>query len=269
MRLPTEPRNAVGVGAGQVTPRHVGGKENGTVELTRRYGLTFGYVTVALLAVGLLLALAGRGRATTDLGIAGVLAGCTAIPAAILSLLARRRARRAAALRSGDFLAHWTYAEEEWRPFLAAERERAARRSRWLPLWWALGATVWGMITFAILAGWPAILLCAAAGAVVGWLSARDLRATVPAGREAGNGVGEAFIGRDAALVNGTFEAWTGFGVALATVGLTAGRPSTLDLSVVSSGGQSTRERTVRIPVPAGRDAEAEQLIDGLLARAR
>lgn len=182
---------------------------------------------------------------------------------------ARREERQLAAFQRGEFLVHWTYQPGEWSRFTAAEQAKADRQARWLPLAGGVVGAAGGLIFLPVIQ-LSGLLLVTAGSVALGWGLGRlvrrrgALKETDPA---------EAYIGAEIAYCGGRTIGWTGNGMAISGLELLAGDPAVLQITVRTGikGAWSilvphSRRLTLvyRIPVPAGREAEARQVIAAL-----
>jgi hypothetical protein len=166
-----------------------------------------------------------------------------------------------AALPSGEpVLAHWTYAAGEWKTYMAAEWKRR--------LWEGvfLGPAMAG-IAWTILRKQPEMnvpLMALAVGVfffLVPLLRAMAARQTDP------SGPAEAIITPTAVLLNGRYHVLEDGRIRFGGVQLTElGKAQVLEFTVTwpTRGGMSSEH--LRVPVPAGRRAEAEAIV-GTFAR--
>lgn len=220
------------------------------------------YATGALLLIGAVLTPFGGDVALIGWIIVGSLAFAAVLTAGICHFYARRADRHLEAFRGGQYLAHWTYAPEEWRTFSAAERERSRKRARWMPLWGALLGAFIGLLLLVELGAGGLVgftLLFAAAGWGLGRFLLTSTETTYAEAHTA-----EAYVGQEAAVLNGKYIHWTGFGIRLIGLQLVPGTPSVLEFTVRAEGGRSSNEYKHRVPVPSGREGEAEGVISSL-----
>ncbi|MGQ0614299.1 MAG: hypothetical protein ACT4PV_11230 [Planctomycetaceae bacterium] len=193
------------------------------------------------------------------------------LSAAILVRQSRRSRVELDAIGSGTFHAHWTYTAREWEQFVESE----SRRGRWLPLLSALLALLcvglpaglaWEdrmrLGDSALLHFGAAGMLAAVAGLGVAFgvraLQRRALAGMASAAREC-------FLGHNGLYLAGRYWPFQGIGRSLTGAVLERGSPSRIVFSfeVRTRHGSTTNE--VRVPVPQGREAEAETALHNLL----
>jgi len=238
----------------------------------------FLYLAPACVVLPLTLFAFGREAGLFGELFGGLLALTMLLAAAISALVSRSVSRRLKRFRDGDYLAHWTYTEEEWREFVEADWERRRRDARQAP--WA-GLVLGGLIGFILrvpidhtlvpgvggalgaLAGGAAVAFL---GALLGWLGGWAVRA---AGRRRyqrmRQTVGETYIGRDAAYCDGLYWSWSMPGVRPARLELAPGRPAVLVFTLrVNTGQSGYTTYQYRAPVPHGREGEARRVLHAI-----
>jgi hypothetical protein len=183
-----------------------------------------------------------------------------------LSFFFRSRDRYRRRLLAGEgVLARWSYSAAEWQAFSGDEVVRQSTGLRWL-----LAVTAFFMI--AATAG--KLHQDRTAGLFVGatmlvtwilcWIAARAAvrkyrrRAEAPALA--------VVIGRDAMLIGKELHVWRGWGNLLHRCAIEDGPPPLLAITYSMQGRKARQIETVRVPVPAGRAAEAATLADQLTA---
>lgn len=205
-----------------------------------------------------------------DLRWVGVLLGALIAPtAAISSFLFRSRAKGRASLLAGKaVLAHWTYPAETWRSFVGEDDTRE-RRAKWqvfaiIAFWCVLFAVAFPL--FDPEDGWwvsvvmGGVLVVLALVIVVGSsIRARRLARNAP----------EARIGPDGLLLAGELHLWRGWGARLEGVDVVTGHPPCLEITYSTPAKNQRQVNTVRVPVPAGKDAEAAEVAARLLETMR
>ena len=65
-------------------------------------------------------------------------------------------------------------------------------------------------------------------------------------------------------MVAGKYFHWTGYGMRLVGLSLEEGTPRVMEFEVRVQNGDSTSYQTHRLPVPPGREEEAEKVIERL-----
>lgn len=220
-----------------------------------------GYATAAVAVATLPLFLVGGDTAL----IAGIVGGCFAFAAALMWgicwFYARKADRHLEAFRRGEYLAHWSLPPEEWSAFAAAERARTEKSARWMPLWLGLagGAIGLGLLTMGGVVG---VVASTVAGAAAGWGVGRLMLSWGKEARGAQPERPEVYVGPEAAVVDGKYIHWTGYGIRLVGLKLVGGSPSVLEFEVRSNAGESSTTHTHRVPVPAGREEEAGRVME-------
>ena len=223
------------------------------------------FATIILLAGAAVLTLF-RGKAA----ILGMLAGstlgaCTAIATLTLWYFSWRADAHLAAFERGVYLAHWTYEAGEWRAHLQQEREN----SRYL----VYGGPLIGLVLcgIAVLPFWKELGVLGALGVVtsgvlVGWgLGSLALaRAARQRAQSEARVRPQAYIGKEAALLDGRYISWAGAGLTLTGATLVPGPPVAIELAVRVNNGRVPFTQMLRIPVPVGRQQEAERVIQAL-----
>jgi hypothetical protein len=207
--------------------------------------------------------LAPLGNGRFALAFAGLIMAPSAFICAFL-FRGRNRVRREL-LQGHNLLAHWTYPEAEWRAFAGSEHQRQGHARRTL-------LTVTAVVMVIVTAGYMVrdpragrfIGIVMAAVWVVCWLVSRvSLNAEASADASTAP---EVRIGRNGLLLGREFHQWRGWGNSLRSCTLCAGPPACLEIVYLVPSGNAAllRPECVRIPVPAGREAEAGQLCQRL-----
>jgi hypothetical protein len=223
-----------------------------------------GYATAALIAATVPFLLVGGEVAVIGGIIGGSLAFAAALTAGICWFYARKADRHLEAFRRGEYLAHWTFRPEEWSTFAAAEWARTQKTARWMPLWLGLVGGAVGLGLLAAGAGVVVLAVSTLAGTALGWGVGRLLLSRGERARDARPAKPEVYVGPEAAVVDGKYIHWTGYGVRLVGLTMVGGDPPVLEFEVRTSSGESTTTHTHRVPVPAGREEEAEQVMEHL-----
>jgi len=179
----------------------------------------------------------------------------------ICAFLFRSRNRGRMRLLAGkDLFVRWNYTEEEWRAFAGGETERQAGEKRTL-LWITAAMMIVAIIVIAavdrkasifvgtiLAATW---ILCLIAARVSLRGSRRNARSAPP----------EARISADGLLLGAEFHLWRGWGNRFERCALDPGPPLQVAMVYSAPSRYSRTEVEVRVPVPAGREAEAEKLL--------
>lgn len=174
------------------------------------------------------------------------------------------------AFTGGNLLAHWTYSPQEWRQFVQAEAAR--NKSTNLIIICILGLVFLFAIVRALssarnsggmmVALLVSLVIFGGIGLFVWWLSTAEVR------NLKARSAGEAFISHTGLLLNDRYYPWNVTGTRLVGVFFEQGNPNALLFKYQQWGAQNvgsaaipTRyEKSVRVPVPLGREAEAQNL---------
>ena len=173
----------------------------------------------------------------------------------------RSRDRYRRRLLTGEgVLARCSYTAREWKDFSGAEVSRQSSGLRWL-----LGITA----VFMVLATAGKMAQDRNAGLFVGavmlvtwilcWIVARVVVKKYQ--RRAAGPALDVIIGRDAMLVGDELHVWRGWGNLLHSCAVAAGPPRLVEVTYSMQGRRARQIETVRVPVPAGREAEADTLV--------
>ena len=163
-------------------------------------------------------------------------------------------------LSGEDLVAHWTYGPEEWATYAKAEYERQKSSKTILFCVISGFALFFGLmfLVFAPKGGFAVFLTMMGLIVVIGFTAFLSVTLT---GRNLAAGVGEAYIARAGVYLNRTLHTWTMMGATLDGVTLLRGE-SLLMVFAYSFPSKSGRQREdVRVPVPAGREEEAQRLV--------
>jgi ABC-type multidrug transport system fused ATPase/permease subunit len=163
-------------------------------------------------------------------------------------------------IEEGKLLARWRYSEEEWKKFNAEEWEKSRKRSIFIPF---------GILALFFLIGWldaefsegefsvalPFIVLfLASLSAALFFYSYALYKRTFSCPREVVIGPGGFFYG-------GFYNTWEAFGTRLAGVTLIPGDIPIMEFDIKVIGKSGSNSQPLRIPVPRGREREAESII--------
>jgi hypothetical protein len=203
-------------------------------------------------------ALEPMGDARFAMAFGGILVGITSF---ICVFLFRSRNRVRSRLLAGkDLLARWTYTEAEWRAFAGGETQRQASGRR--TLLWIVGAFMLiatlvtaardrraAVFVGAVLFGtW---ILCFIAATISMRAYRKNEKGPTPEARVSGDGV----------LLGVEFHAWRGWGARLERCALHEGPPPQLEFVYSTPQRYSRQETSVRVPIPAGREADAAAVV--------
>jgi hypothetical protein len=193
------------------------------------------------------------------------------ITSIVVALMYGKRARiTGSILRGENLLAHWTYTEEEWNRYARTEHQEFKHYNRTLFLMVVVISVIIGIIfiisnpddwqIFAVIV----LGIIAIAGGSA-WL------AVALSKRQNRKYHGEVFITAEGVFINRILHLWKGYGAALENAAYEDSERAipviVIDYSAPSRSGSQTW--TVRVPVPAGHEAEAEVITQQLLNRGK
>jgi hypothetical protein len=220
---------------------------------------------IAALAVGLIFLPDWLGMDGMRGGYAiSFVAGFIAIGAVLVTWLFWQRAKILAKLLAGEkLLAHWSYLPEEWQPYTQVELKEQTAQNKVLLVIMAGWALFFGIL-FWILDrdyGWMVLLtllglvlvLAIAAFSIPRWRYRRQQREP-----------GQAWIGLNAVYFDGALTSWPFLGTRLKQVAWREPKgktPAMLEFKVSYPSRAGQQRQTLRIPVPAGREAEAKDIL--------
>ncbi len=187
----------------------------------------------------------------------GFIGAIAALSGFCLVFFFRSRDRYRRHLLAGQgVLARWSYTAAEWKAFSGDEVVRQSSGMRWLLAITAIfmiAATIGKMnenreaglfVGGVMLVTW---ILC--------WIAARV--AVNKYQRRAAGPALDVLIGRDAMLIGSELHVWRGWGNLLQSCAIEDGPPRLLAITYSMQGRRARQVETVRVPVPAGREAEA------------
>lgn len=174
----------------------------------------------------------------------------------------------------GDLLAHWTYSPQEWSQFIQSEMARS--RASIKVILYTVGLTFLVMAVGLLVAGAGSgrsdraiigSLLCLVVFGVVALLVRWG--ATVEVRKLKARSTGEVFISPTGLMLNESYYPWNVMGTRLTGVFYEQGNPNSLLFKYQQWGAQNmggtaipTRNKqSVRVPVPFGREGEAQNLV--------
>lgn len=188
------------------------------------------------------------------------------ITSLFVAIMYTKRGRVAGAiLRGENLLAHWTYTPEEWTRYAGKEHKENVNTNRNLFFLVAVITVIVGII-FGIGhsedLGFVVVM-------ILGIIAIAGISALLAVGlnkRQNRKYLGEVFITKDALFINRVLHTWKGFGAALEGVAYEAqGREIPVVIIEYSIPARYNRQSvTVRVPVPAGHEAEAEIIVQQL-----
>jgi len=235
---------------------------------------------------------------TAAMGLIGTVA--MLIGAACVVPSARKTERTLAEFRNGHCLAHWTFTNEQWQAYIELLPRLRPKGQRWFLIFFQIVVTMI-LVAFLGLFGWLIIVaarMTANAAGIEWTVSAMGVPAAclvllavfftrfLREGRERRLASPWACIGRDAVYCGGDFNYWGSHTVALHDARLLPESPAIVELVIgpneraqqiatavsllgrfaghaVPTSAQNQRRRCY-VPVPAGAEAEAENLVKTL-----
>ena len=210
-------------------------------------------------------ALAPMGNGRFAMAFFGAIMGLSCF---ICTFLFRSRNRVRRELLAGrGLLVKWNYTDAEWRAF-AGEELRAQSGGKNKLLWFT--AIFMIVVTIVYVVRDPKAGLFVGAVLFVAWvLCWIAARATLRSSAVAQGGASpEVRIGRDGLLIGDEMHIWRGWGNSLDKCELQDGPPRELSIRYLVPSGNATvlRHEVVRVPVPAGKETEAAEVIRQLQA---
>ena len=163
-------------------------------------------------------------------------------------------------LAGENLLAHWRYEPGQWQRYAEAELERTGSDKR--SLFWliaVISAVVGGIFYIADPKGgiWVVVVL---AGLLVLLAILAFVLPRVEYNRNR-QSVGEALIAPEGVYLNGRFHTWNRLGSRLVGVSLVEGDPAAIELQIAYPSRTGTQVDTVRVPIPRGQEAAAQQVM--------
>ncbi len=223
------------------------------------------YAALGLLLLSMALTPVGRTVALWSWVMGGSLAFAALLMALISWFYGKKADKHLAAFESGSYLAHWRYEPGEWHAFAEEEWARLQKKARWVPLWGLPIGILISLVLLPTTLSAAVLVVIALLVAAAGW---GVWRLMLFIGRQAKEraryGAAEAYIGPEAAIFNGKYFHWTGMGVSLSGLERSPGNPSVLEFTVRAGRGRNMVHHTHRIPVPAGRAGEADEILAAL-----
>jgi hypothetical protein len=238
---------------------------------TRRVTQIFTVIAVLGIVAGIggLMISSGTGVAV---GIIGLVVGVTCgIVAPILHVTGKKQIREIQALLAGEnLLAHWTFDQDEWGRYTQNEHDRGLNQAKKTALWTfviALGV----MVLISLFAGaltspvvWLVILGVAVFFTVIfGGLLYIGAQSNYATNRR---GAGEVYIGQTAVYFGTRLHTWKGAYTSLRKVLFELGDPSVVEFQYRVGTGDNASLQEVRIPVPRGRETEAQEVANSFSA---
>lgn len=165
-------------------------------------------------------------------------------------------------LKGTNLLAHWEYSTEEWTEYADREyiKEKAGKKVLFLIIaGWALFFGIIFMIFDFENGKWVMIAMLAliAIIAFTAWFTAWYNY------RQNKRYLGETFITEDAVYINRQLHTWRSLGASLDSVDLSLEKPLTVLRFIYSAPTRAgIQEYTLRVPVPAGQEKTASEIMD-------
>lgn len=225
--------------------------------------------TLAVLALGFPL----QPISATGSFLAFLLSGLYGFIALMILLYARHAGKRLAAFAHGDFLAQWTYSEDEWNQYLQSEDH--PKPANWLLIPGIAGSIglAYGLVLCSqlahhywhdlpendprfflfLLVSMGGTALCSVAAWYLGVLLRSFFQGSPSASQQRFS-----FIGKGGLYINGRFESWSSFGLYLSKVNITTGTLPSLQFLLTDI---DDNFRSVKVPIPSGHEDEANKLV--------
>lgn len=236
----------------------------------RKLVLTFAVVGL----LGLVWTVIGIIQGAGDDGLFGVTFGGMAVFLAVILVpmmhsTGKKQVATMTALTKGEnLLVHWHFDQDEWTKYMENEHSRGVRQARSVFLW-SLGIALILMLVivwFADAANPTGLavgaITAAAVSAFLGGLLYWSAKAEY---RRNQQGVGEVYVGPTCVYFAGRFYTWEGRMAELTRVVYEPGDPSVVEFNWKYKGGEGSHQ-SVRVPVPRGREEEAQQLVQSYYA---
>ncbi len=203
--------------------------------------------------------------------ISGALLFCAALMVFVFVYVGGIYDQRLKQLLSGDYWAHWSYTPEEQYTFAESEVYRQSGNARTYAVYSlavALGAGLLaGLITSgsghaASIAVMAAGVSLAAGALLVGitYLDSLSKQVRIRRGKEQQGG--EAYLNATGMVLFGRYIPYSGFNLMLEDVSLQEGPPALLLFRSLSRTRDGVSTQEFRLPVPNGKLAEAESLVE-------
>lgn len=165
--------------------------------------------------------------------------------------------------RQGEHLAHWLYEKDEWVRFNSQEWQRSRKKAVIIPAGLLAAFYVIGFLAGGLskedaeaIAAWAIFFAAAISLAMLAYVYLLYQRSvTCPR---------EVVIGIDGVSFGGYYATWKIAGSRLGKVQFIAGDPSLLEFEILAWGRYGSRPAPVRVPVPRGHEAEAEDIVKKL-----
>lgn len=208
--------------------------------------------------------------ATVVLIISSVFGGMMLFLAGFIAIFALKWSKDLEALRLDHYI-HWTYTDDEWDDYIDNETQRG----RWLPLILFIALAGVGWLTAILIAvggesdaGLIAVTLLGIGGGstVAGAIFAAVIRGFTKRQLELKrNRDGLTLIGPQGVYIGGELWRWRGAGQVVKDIELETEPRLRLRFTFLVNAGETTTEKLVFVPVPAGGNDQANQLMTTLL----
>lgn len=175
---------------------------------------------------------------------------------------------REALISGRALLVHWTYPDHEWRRFVELENVHLDEVSRG-PIRVVFAMLVAGIGVSFLLGHGTGMIVAPILGTILVASIALMLFAPRIRGRALAPAPGrtpEVHIGTGGLLRCREFHRWSGLGAALETAAVAPGQPAHLVITYSHPSGNARLTTTVRVPIPPGREAEADRVVATLSA---
>lgn len=205
-------------------------------------------------------ALAPMGNGRFAMAFVGAIMGVTCFICTFL-FRSRNRVRRELLAERG-LLVKWSYTDEAWRAF-AGKEFRAQSGSKNKLLWFTAVFMIAVTIFYVVRDPRSGLVVGAVLSVcwVFAWIAARaTLRSTAVA---QGGTAPEVRIGRDGLLIGDEMHIWRGWGNSFSKCEVREGPPRELAICYLVPSGKAMvlRPQVVHVPVPAGHEAEAAEVV--------
>lgn len=195
-----------------------------------------------------------------------VMAFICAIVAPTLWFSGKKQMAEMAALFGGqDLLVHWTFDPDEWSRYSENEFARGMKQTRTAAIWSFAIPFVLVMGVQPFTGGFSALMtgLAFAFGAGAALLFGGSLYLMTKSADAANRaGLGEVYIGSNCLYYGRRFYTWAGKYAELQKVAFEPGDPSVVQYDIKYGTEGNSTHAEVRVPVPRGRETEAEQLVE-------
>lgn len=222
-----------------------------------------GVIGIILTTAGALNGIDGWGLYGMVFGGIAALLGVLMVP--ILHSTGKKQIKTIEALMRGEnLLAHWQFDRSEWEKYTESEYARGLKIAR-TGLMWGMGITLLIVLFVVWISEAPTLLGVAGLFGIIGglvalvgallWFDAKAAHSRNLAG------VGEVYIGPAYIYFAGRFYTWEDRRARLTKVAFEQGDPCVVEFGWEYGSGDNSSAQSVRVPVPRGREPEAEHLV--------